>query len=145
VILLLGSTAVASAQSAPMAAPPVPAAAPVTPPTYALPATGETITGHITSITGKYTLEVRDDRGFVDNVTLHQGTIIIPTGLTLQAGMQVTVTGSNAGATFAASQIDAPYTVALVPGYGYRPAFGAFGLGFGGWGWGTGIRGGLFW
>jgi hypothetical protein len=143
-ILLLGSTTIASAQTDAMMTPPAPAAAPATPPTYAAPANGETITGHITAITGKYSIQVRDNRGFVDNVALHQGTIINPTGLTLQAGMQVTVIGSNAGATFAANQIDAPYTVALVPGYGYGPYFGGIGLGFGfgGWGWGGGFRGG---
>ncbi len=141
----LGSASVAGAQTVD---PPAAPAAPVAPPSYATPVAGETISGHITAVTGKYTLELRDTRGFVDNVTLHPGTIINPRGLTLAAGMQVTINGANAGTTFTANQIDAPYTVALVPGYGFGPAFGPPGIGLGfapGWGWGPRFRAGLLW
>jgi hypothetical protein len=143
----LASAGIAGAQTnEPMSTDQAPAA-PITPPTYATPIAGESISGHIAAITGKYTLQVRDSRGFIDNVTLHPGTIINPRGLTLAPGMQVTINGSNAGASFTANQIDAPYTVALVPGYGYGygPGYGSIGLGFGGWGWGSRFRGGFFW
>jgi hypothetical protein len=143
VALTLGAAAAAGAQT--IAPAPLQSDASAPPPTYAAPATGETISGSITAVTGKYTLQVRDSRGFIDNVTLHQGTIINPRGLTLAPGMQVTISGSNAGSAFAANQIDAPYTVALVPGYGYGPGFGALGFGFGGWGWGARVRGGFWW
>ena len=53
---------------------------------------------------------VRDVRGYVDNVTLHQGTIINPTGLTLAPGMVVSILGYNAGPFFAANEVDTPYT-----------------------------------
>jgi len=145
-VLTLASAGIAAAQTNEPMTTDHASAAPITPPTYATPIAGESISGHITAITGKYTLEVRDSRGFIDNVTLHPGTIINPRGITLAAGMQVTINGSNAGPTFTANQIDAPYTVALVPGYGYAPFYGSIGLGFGpGWGWGGRFRGGLLW
>jgi hypothetical protein len=144
--LTLSTSGPAGAQTTapPMTATPPKTAAP--PPTYAASPNGvEQISGTIRVVTGKYTLQLRDSRGFVDNVELHQGTIINPTGLTLAAGMQVTIYGSNGGASFAANQIDAPYTLAVVaPGYGYG-AWGPWGYGYGpGWGWGFGFRDG-FW
>jgi hypothetical protein len=141
-VLTLGAMSVAMAQPAP----PMNAAPP---PSYAAPVAGgdEQITGHISAITGKYTLQVRDNRGYLDNVTLHQGTIINPTGLTLAPGMQVTISGINAGSSFAANEINTPYTVALVqplyPGYGY--GYGGFGFGWGGFGWGPRYRLGFGW
>lgn len=107
-------------------------------PSYAHPANSDdVINGSILSIHGKYEIAVRDDRGFVDTVHLHQGTIINPTGLTLQPGMHVTIFGYNAGAWFEANQIDTPYQyiprpvpVYYGPGwwypgfpYGYGPSF----------------------
>lgn len=90
-------------------------------PSYARPA-DESIHGRIVSFDGAYNLQVRDDRGFVDNVSLHQGTIINPTGLTLQPGMIVSIAGVNAGSTFAANEIDTPYTFAYgVPYYAGHP------------------------
>lgn len=80
-------------------------------PSYARPSYAsdeETIKGRITSVNGT-ALEIRDDRGFIDNVQLHQGTVINPTGLTLAPGMSVTVLGYNRGRTFAANEIDTPY------------------------------------
>ncbi len=53
---------------------------------------------------------MRDEQGYVDNVQLHQGTIINPTGLTLAPGMVVSILGYNAGPFFAANEIDTPYT-----------------------------------
>ncbi len=42
-------------------------------------------------------LQVRDEQGYVDNVQLHQGTIINPTGITLEPGMVVSILGYNSG------------------------------------------------
>ncbi|MDB5092332.1 MAG: hypothetical protein JWO85_433 [Candidatus Eremiobacteraeota bacterium] len=117
-------------------------------PSYARPPAGsydQTIRGRIQSIDGTFRLTVLDERGFVDAVQLHQGTVINPTGLTLAPGMSVTITGYNAGSSFDANEIDAPYTYTgsyPLPayygpgwwypgfGYGYGPAF-SLGLVFG--------------
>lgn len=100
---------------------------------------GGTIRGRIRSVDGAYHITVRDDRGFVDSVQLHQGTIINPTGLTLATGMSVTISGYNAGASFDANEIDTPYTYdgpAVDPGYygpgWYYPGYGyPYGYGYG--------------
>jgi hypothetical protein len=83
-------------------------AAPAAPPSYGRRA-DESISGRVTSFDGGYNLQVRDERGFIDNVQLHQGTIINPTGLRLAPGMAVTVYGVNRGPVFAANEIDTPY------------------------------------
>jgi hypothetical protein len=70
----------------------------------------ENIHGRIVNFNGAYNMQVRDNRGYVDNVELHQGTIINPTGITLQPGMVVSVLGYNAGSYLAANEIDTPYT-----------------------------------
>jgi hypothetical protein len=75
----------------------------------AAPSGDETIHGRIESIEGSFAIVVRDDRGFLDAVALHQGTIINPRGLRLAPGMSVTIIGFNAGASFSAVEIDAPY------------------------------------
>ncbi|HTV91457.1 MAG TPA: hypothetical protein VMG98_01945 [Verrucomicrobiae bacterium] len=112
-------------------------------PSYAV-GKGETIKGTISSFNGAYTMYVRDARGYIDNVTLHQGTIINPTGIRLQPGYPVTIYGRTSGSTFLADQIDTPYRI--VYGYGYPGYYGypyypypaySIGLGFG-WGWGGG-------
>jgi hypothetical protein len=90
---------------------PIAAAAAQTP-SYARPASpnsDDVINGRIISINGKYDISVRDDRGFIDDVHLHQGTIINPTGLTLEPGMRVSIFGYNAGSWFEANEIDTPY------------------------------------
>lgn len=81
-------------------------------PSYATSAYGDDqqIRGRISSFDGGYNLQVRDDAGYVDNVQLHTGTIINPTGLTLAPGMVVSIIGYNAGAFFGANEIDTPYT-----------------------------------
>ena len=68
------------------------------------------IHGRILSFDGAYSVQVRDEKGYVDNVQLHQGTIINPTGLTLAPGMVVSILGYNAGPYFAANEVDTPYT-----------------------------------
>jgi hypothetical protein len=123
-----------AAFSAPLAAfAQQPSAAPPAgpPPSYARHAANgeETIHGRINSFEGKYHLNVRDDRGFVDSVDMHQGTVINPTGLALQPGMPVTILGYNRGRTFAANEIDTPYG-----SYGFGRAYPypvSVGIGFG--------------
>jgi hypothetical protein len=67
---------------------------------------GETIHGTIVSITGKYTLALGDDRGYTDSVTMHDGTVITPNGISLETGQVVTITGHTDGKTFDADEID---------------------------------------
>jgi len=92
-------------------------------PSYAQPVQpDQQIRGRIASFDGRYSLTVNDDRGFVDSVQLHDGTIILPTGLTLEPGMVVSILGYNAGGYFAANEVDTPYTnYAGVPYYGGHP------------------------
>jgi hypothetical protein len=99
----------------------------------------ETIRGTVSSFNGTYTMYVRDVRGYIDNVTLHKGTIINPTGILLQPGFAVTISGRTSGSTFLADQIDTPYRVVYGYGYPYYPyyPYPAFNVGIGfGWGWG---------
>jgi hypothetical protein len=88
-------------------------------PSYATPNTGETIHGIVQSFDGAYALTVRDQRGYLDNVTMHQGTVINPTGITLQPGFPVTIFGRISGNTLLADQIDTPfqYPQNYYPGY----------------------------
>src|SRR5471030_605870 len=80
------------------------------------------IHGRILSFDGGYNVQVRDEKGYVDNVQLHQGTIINPTGLTLAPGMVVSILGYNAGPVFAANEIDTPYTYSAgLPYYAGHP------------------------
>jgi hypothetical protein len=100
------------------------------------------IRGRVVAFDGAYNLQVRDDKGYIDNVELHQGTIINPTGLTLAPGMVVSILGYNAGDNFAANEIDTPYQFS--GGYAYYegrpwtyyvgPAF-SVGFFFGNVGW----------
>jgi hypothetical protein len=95
-------------------------------PTYAQPAAPASadiqIRGRIASFDGMYALAVRDEKGYVDNIQLHPGTIINPTGLTLEPGMIVSILGYNAGGYIDANEIDTPYTYdAGVPWYGGHP------------------------
>jgi hypothetical protein len=80
-------------------------------PSYAQPPSDDVqIRGRIASFDGAYALTVRDERGYLDNVQLHQGTIINPTGLTLEPGMVVSILGYNGGSFVDANEIDSPYT-----------------------------------
>ena len=107
-------------------------------PSYAVNA-GETIKGTISGFDGANLMYVRDVRGFIDNVTLHPGTVINPVGLRLQPGDAVSITGRSSGKTFIADQIDTPYReygydygdYPYYPYYGY-PYYGyPYGYGFG--------------
>ena len=72
-------------------------------------APGQELVGTIQSINGAFNISVLDSNGYADNVALHQGTIINPTGLTLAPGMNVTILGYNAGGAFDANEIDTSY------------------------------------
>jgi hypothetical protein len=118
-------------------------------PSYAQPADRDhQIRGRVTAFNGRYGLTVRDDRGYIDTIQLHQGTVINPTGLTLAPGMIVSVQGYNAGSYFAANEIDTPYTYFYgVPYYLGRPWFYygpsvSLGFFFGNGGWWHGGYGG---
>ena len=89
-------------------------------PSYAAgPGSGDAqIRGRVVSFDGGYQLQVRDEKGYVDDVSLHPGTIINPTGLTLAPGMIVSILGYNAGSYFSANEIDTPYTF-----YGGEPYY----------------------
>ena len=127
--LLLAAAAVAIpagafAQDAPQAAAP----------SYARPSYGsdeEVVRGQIVSFDGGYNLRVRDDRGFIDTVELHQGTIINPTGLRLAPGMSVTIRGVNRGNALDANQIDTPYQSYGVVPVPYPVAVAPYGYGYG--------------
>jgi hypothetical protein len=96
------------------------------------------IRGTISAIDGTWNLDLADANGYTDRVELHQGTIINPTGLTLEPGMSVTIDGYPDGSEFAATEIDTPYQYdgpqpvavyygqgAWYPGYtaGWGPSF----------------------
>jgi hypothetical protein len=110
------------------------------------------VRGRIVNFDGDYNLQVRDEQGNLDNVELHQGTIINPTGLTLEPGMIVSILGYNAGSFFAANEVDTPYTfVADQPYYDghpwnyYGPSVGLdFFFGSNGWWHGDGFGGANF-
>lgn len=97
-------------------------------PSYASPAHEQSVHGTIAGFDGKYHLRLRDDRGYFDDVTLHQGTIIAPRGLRLQAGMRVTIRGAADGATFDADEIDAPDETAPAESYGSTYGYGTVGM-----------------
>ena len=79
----------------------------------------EVLRGRISAINGKYNVSVRDDRGYVDNISLHDGTVINPRGFRLAPGVIVTVYGHTSGSTFNADEIDTPYHRAYA--YGSYP------------------------
>ena len=111
-------------------------------PSYAESHSGvERIQGRIADFDGHYSLEVRDERGFIDRVQIHDGTIINPTGITLTPGMVVSIIGENDGDYFSGDEIDTPYTYyGGVPYYeghpwNYYGAGFALGFFFGNLGW----------
>jgi hypothetical protein len=85
-------------------APLVPASVSAELPSYARPVT--TITGTIDDLPATYRLMLRDDRGYLDDVTLRKGTVIAPTGTRLRVGMRVKIHGHADGKTFDADEID---------------------------------------
>jgi hypothetical protein len=76
-------------------------------PSYAQPLGNARLSGTVVRFEpGSYDLGLRDDRGFVDRIVLHQGTIIQPIGIDLAPGMRVAVVGYDAGTSFVANEID---------------------------------------
>lgn len=67
------------------------------------------IVGTVADFHGKYGLVVRDVRGALADVTLHQGTIIKPEGLRLERGMIVSIAGQAGDRSFAAAEVVAPF------------------------------------
>jgi hypothetical protein len=88
------------------------------------------IRGRVAGFDGGYDLTVRDERGFLDNVQLHQGTIINPAGLTLRPGMIVSILGYDAGSFFGANEIDTPYTFYAGVPYCYGHPWNYYGPAF---------------
>jgi hypothetical protein len=67
------------------------------------------IVGTVADFHGKYGLVMRDVRGALSEVTLHQGTIIKPVGLRLERGLIVSIAGQAADRSFAAAEVVAPF------------------------------------
>jgi hypothetical protein len=99
------------------------------------------IQGTVSAINGTWNITLADANGYSDSIALHQGTIINPTGLTLEPGMNVTIDGYADGSNFDAVEIDTPYQyqgpapVAVYYGagewypgyaYGWGPSFSLF-------------------
>jgi hypothetical protein len=110
-------------------------------PSYAVGDANQQIQGTISAINDTWNISVADASGYTDSVELHQGTIINPTGLTLEPGMNVTIDGYADGSNFDAMEIDTPYQYegpppvavyygpgAWYPGYayGWGPSFSLF-------------------
>ncbi|MFY9664304.1 MAG: hypothetical protein WAK19_07605, partial [Candidatus Cybelea sp.] len=104
-------------------------------PSYALPpptyANRPSIKGTISGFDGQWTVYMHDQKGYTDHITLHQGTIINPTGIKLLEGMKVTIYGQADGSTFQADRVDVAYSP-------YSPYYGsdgspAYGYGYGGY------------
>ena len=125
-------------------------------PSYATPvARQESIKGILTGFNGAYIVYMRDDRGYDDHVTMHDGTVINPTGIKLVEGMRVTIYGYTNGSTFGANRIDVsppdyggnpyysnPYGDSYGGSpYGYGGSPYGYGNSYGGWGpwWGVGV------
>lgn len=127
----------------------------------------QSVKGTVSGFDGQWIVYMHDDKGYTDHITLHQGTIINPTGIKLLEGMRVTIYGYAQGSTFEANRIDVAYSPysqyygangepaygygdnggygyggGYGGGYGYSPygyggAYPYFGLGIN-WGWGWG-------
>ena len=114
------------------------------------------ITGTVSGFDGQWIVYMHDDRGYTDHISLHQGTIINPTGIKLLEGMKITIYGYANGSTFDANRVDVAYSpyspyygsngnpVPPNGGYGYGDAggYGSGGYGYGDGGYGYGGYGG---
>jgi hypothetical protein len=77
-------------------------------PSYAGGQANQQIQGTVSAINDTWNITVADANGYTDSIELHQGTIINPTGLTLEPGMSVTIDGYPDGSNFDAMEIDTP-------------------------------------
>jgi hypothetical protein len=109
-------------------------------PSYGTPAARqEVIRGTVTGFDGAYLVYMRDERGYNDSVTMHQGTVINPTGIRLVEGMRVSIWGYANGPTFDAYQIEVAGGGPYYAGYYGYPNYGSgYGYGYGGYGYGYG-------
>ena len=133
-------------------------------PSYALPeptyAQKDYIRGTLNGFDGQWIVYMHDAHGYNDHISLHQGTIINPTGTRLVEGMQVVVYGYSDHGTYQANRVDVLNWQAFSPypgynvGYGYGgyygyPYYGGIYPGYyGGWypyGFGLGLGLGLGW
>jgi hypothetical protein len=73
------------------------------------PEPSQRIAGTIADFHGKYVVVVRTAAGSLSTVVLHQGTIINPTGLRLERGMPVLLSGHAERGAFAVAQVDTPF------------------------------------
>ncbi|MBV8068140.1 MAG: hypothetical protein JO113_09180, partial [Candidatus Eremiobacteraeota bacterium] len=87
------------------------------------------IKGTLSGFDGQWIVYMRDDKGYTDHITLHQGTVINPTGIKLLEGMRATICGYADGSTFQANQINVAYSP-------YSPYYGANGQPVTGYGYG---------
>ena len=103
----------------------------------------QSVKGTLSGFDGQWIVYMHDDKGYTDHVTLHQGTIINPTGIKLLEGMHVTIYGYAAGSTFQANRVDVAYSP-YSPYYGTNgePAYGYGDNGYGGGNGGYGYGGG---
>jgi hypothetical protein len=88
-----------------------------------------TLTGTIAAFDGKYHLQLRDEHGSLDDVTLHRGTVIMPIGQRLTSGMHVTISGTTNGRSLDADEVDVASEDATIensPGP-YMPLVGSLG------------------
>ncbi|HXP93983.1 MAG TPA: hypothetical protein VN905_10985 [Candidatus Binatia bacterium] len=78
---------------------------------------GSAVHASIVTLKDKYTMDVREDDGYVTTVQLHRGTLIKPLGQTLSPGMDVVITlGSNSNAEeLSAAEIDVPDATERLP------------------------------
>lgn len=111
-------------------------------PSYAV-ASQQNVKGTISGFNGQYTVFVQDEKGYTDNVQLHDGTVINPTGIRLQEGMKVTIYGYANGSVFQAYRIDTQYPANYGYGGGYpNGGYGGYGGypygGYGGYPYGGG-------
>jgi hypothetical protein len=104
----LGALACAAALGAPLGA-------------SAQPFSDEHVSGVVQSFDGQERLTLRDDRGYIDDVSLGEQTRITPEGARLTPGARIRITGYNGGKWLDATAIEVigggPAPVANTPSY----------------------------
>jgi len=107
-------------------------------PSYALPeptyAQKDYIRWTLNGFDGQWIVYMHDAHGYNDHISLHQGTVINPTGTRLVEGMQVVVYGYSDHGTYQANRIDVLNWQAFTPYPGYNVGYGyGYGYGYGGY------------
>src|ERR1700758_4773108 len=98
----LGAVACAAAMTAPLCA-------------SAQPFSDEHVQGVVQSVDGEEHLTLRDDRGFIDDVSLGDQTRVTPQGTRVAPGMRVAITGYNGGKWLDATAITIVANEAVPP------------------------------